>query len=90
MSGIQAGGNIFGTARDGVKMPRAAAVAMPEGLTMQTVTLRNGTRVLARMVDGHLYAYHYMSRAQAEKRAATIPGAVVIRPTRTYFVAVPA
>lgn len=57
---------------------------------MQTVTLRTGARVLARMVDGHLYAYHYMSRAQAEKRAATIPGAVVIRPTRSYFVAVPA
>ena len=63
---------------------------MLEGLTMQTVTLRTGARVLARMVDGHLYAYHYMSRAQAEKRAATIPGAVVIRPTRSYFVAVPA
>jgi hypothetical protein len=71
-------------------MHRAADAATREGLTMQTVTLRNGTRVLARMVDGHLYAYHYMSRAQAEKRAATIPGAVVIRPTRTYFVAVPA
>ncbi len=57
---------------------------------MQSVTIRTGARVLARMVNGRLEAYHYMSRAQAEKRAATIPGAVVIRPTRSYFVAVPA
>jgi hypothetical protein len=58
--------------------------------TMQSVTIRTGARVLARMVNGRLEAYHYMSRAQAEKRSATIPGAVVIRPTRSYFVAVPA
>ena len=56
---------------------------------METTVIRTGARVLARTVDGHLRAYTYMTFKQAAARAATIPGATVIRPNSSYLVKVP-
>ena len=54
-------------------------------MNILTFKLNNGVNVLARMKDGIVCPYQYISKGQAEKRAAEI-GGTVIRPSRAYYI----
>lgn len=55
---------------------------------MDTFELRDGTKVLARYVDGHLRPFQYLAMSQAVKKAESIGGGTVKRLSagRAYYV----
>ncbi len=53
-----------------------------------TVTLNDGTEVLAQIIDGAIFAVTYANRTQARKRLSTMPpGWFIHQPNRVFYVA---
>lgn len=56
---------------------------------MDTFTLNNGTKVLARIKDGKLWPLQYLGRPQAEKKALQVGGTVFRSAAgRAFYVAI--